>query len=130
MFGFTAELRAFGSLSTSEATAVVQHLVDALVATNIGYLRSHPATPLLYESGVYYCRDDRGRERQWWDVPAVLKNRCADCKALAAWRAAELVVRFRTPARAVVTTADGTLFHVVVQAGNLGEDPSLLLGMH
>jgi len=130
MYAFSAELGAFGALSTREATRVVQSLVDALVVTNVGYLRDHPRTPLIYASGVYYCRDDRGRERQWWDIPTVIENRCADCKALAAWRAAELIVRFGRSAEAVVTTRDGILFHVVVRVGNQVEDPSELLGMH
>jgi len=130
MYSFTARLAAFGRLSTAEATRAVESFVDGLMYTNIGYLRDHPRTPLIYESGVYYCRDERGKERQWWDIPEVLKNGCADCKALAAWRAAELVVRFGIAAEPVVSTHDGQLFHVMVRTANAVEDPSALLGMH
>lgn len=128
-YAFSARLTAFGGLDAREATAVVQALVDALTITDVGYLRSHPNTPALYNSGVYYCRDERGKERQWWDVQAVRANGCADCKALAAWRAAELIVA-GYPAEPIVTTTDGTLFHVVVRIGNKIEDPSAILGMH
>ncbi len=128
-YAFTARLSSFSGLDIHEARSVVQSLVDALTKTNVGYLRDHPNAPLLYNSGVYYCRDDRGREKQWWDIPAVLANRCADCKALAAYRAAELIVH-GIPAEALVTTQDGVLFHVVVRIGTTIEDPSELLGMH
>lgn len=129
MYAFSARLSSFSGLPPNEAREVVQSLVDALTRTNVGYLRVHPRAPLIYKSGVYYCRDDRGREKQWWDVPDVIANRCADCKALAAWRAAELIVR-GYPAEALVTTSDGVLFHVVVRIGNTIEDPSAFLGMH
>jgi hypothetical protein len=129
VYAFSARLGAFGALSAREAAAVVKSLVDALTATDVGYLRSHPRTPPLYESGVYYCHDERGRERQWWDIPMVLANRCADCKALAAWRAAELI-NMGYAAEPVVTTTDGSLFHVVVRLGSTIEDPSAILGMH
>lgn len=128
-YAFSARLGAFGALNTQEASAVVKALADALTASNVGYLRAHPNTPALYDSGVYYCQDERGRERQWWDIPMVLANHCADCKSLAAWRAAELI-NMGYAAEPVVTTSDGSLFHVVVRLGNTIEDPSALLGMH
>jgi predicted transglutaminase-like cysteine proteinase len=129
MFVFSAKLSAFSGLPTADAVRVVQALVDALTLTNVGYLREHTRTPALYNSGVYYCKDERGKEKQWWDIPAVLAHGCADCKALAAWRAAELIVA-GYPAEPLVTTRDGNLFHVVVRIGNQVEDPSALLGMH
>jgi len=129
MYAFNARLAAFGALDYREAIKVVEAFVTGFTITNVGYLREHPRTPLLYKSGVYYCGDERGKERQWWDIPQVMANGCADCKALAAWRAAELIVR-GIPAQAVVTTRDGVLFHVVVRVGNQTEDPSAILGMH
>ncbi len=129
MFQFTARLSAFGGLRPEDAVRVVQALVDALTITDVGYLHEHTRTPALYQSGVYYCRDERGKEKQWWDIPAVLANGCADCKALAAWRAAELIVAGHA-AEPYVFTRDGNLFHVVVRVGNQVEDPSAILGMH
>jgi hypothetical protein len=128
-FAFSARLSAFGGLGPREATAVVQSLVNALTQTNVGYLREHRRVPALYDSGVYYCKDERGKEKQWWDIPMVIANGCADCKALAAWRAAELIVA-GYPAEPIVTTRDGLLFHVIVRVANQVEDPSALLGMH
>jgi hypothetical protein len=108
----------------------VQHLVAALQTANVGYLAAN-RVPSLYASGVYY-RSDRGRiERQWWDIRAVLARGYGDCKALAAWRAAELN-SLGQQAKAVVVSEDPRLqrFHVVVRLYNGAiEDPSERLGM-
>lgn len=129
MYPFCARLASFDDLTSGEAIQVVEALVKALTLANVAYLRRNPRTPRLYASGVYYCRDARGAERQWWDIPQVVAHGCADCKALAAWRTAELIVA-GYPAEAVVTTRDGNLFHVLVRVGAQLEDPSAQLGMH
>lgn len=86
--------------------------------------------PPLYQSGIVYRREPRGRE--WWesaaDLLGIVADRSGDCEDLAAFRAAELryfdgedaIVR-------VVRTARGT-FHAVVERGDGEiEDPSRIL---
>lgn len=97
------------------------------------YLRAHPEVPALYRSGVRYMEEPPGQE-EWQDVATCLRMGTADCEDLAAWRAAELTVRDRIPARPVFREqrrADGSyLYHIVVQYPNGQiEDPSRILGM-
>jgi len=129
VFAFCGELANWDALTTLEKQLVISKLVDVLTIDNVAYLRRHPQTPRLYRTDVRYCPDKRGSERQWWDIRRVLQNGCADCKALAAYRCAELVVA-GYPAETLVTTRDGVTFHVVVRAGTTLEDPSARLGMH
>jgi hypothetical protein len=88
--------------------------------------------PPLYESGIVYRREPRGRE--WWesaaDILGLVADRSGDCEDLAAFRAAEL--RYYEDEYAivrVVPTSRGT-FHAVVERedGEL-EDPSRILVM-
>lgn len=111
----------------------LQVMLDALVAMNIMWLKGHPTTPLLYESGVRYRREPPGHDK-WVAVPVVLQRRYGDCEDLASWRAAELAVhgeRAKAFPKHVRTYSDGSkLFHIVVRRGNgRVEDPSRLLGM-
>lgn len=121
-------------LDRERARTIIAHLVDALVESNLAWLDLHEQeTPLLYQSGVRYVEDDAFFERQWWDLPRIMKEGLADCKGLAAWRAAELV-NAGVPARIVVVDRDVPgmrLFHVLVQRDDDGsrEDPSRALGM-
>lgn len=86
--------------------------------------------PRLYNSGVRYQREPRGRE-EWQDVKTSFRRKTADCEDLSAWRAGELVVSGEDPrARAVIKRVRPGLIHCLVQRGNgVMEDPSRVLGM-
>jgi hypothetical protein len=114
--------------SDPEANAeVLKTTLIYLIAINRGYLRRHPRTPGLYESGVVY-----GRTVVWDSIPAVLDRTFGDCKSLTAWLIAERmqqgfdcqpVFRFRN-------APDGQLlYHILVQTPDGFEDPSKVLGM-
>lgn len=112
---------------------VVSALCDALVRIDRDYLRRHPATPPLYQSGVRYQEEPPGVER-WAPVGKVLELRYGDCEDLACWRCAELQERDGERATPLVERswlpAVGWLYHVVVRrADGRIEDPSRLLGM-
>lgn len=106
------------------------------------WLRDHPRAPRLYSSGVRYVANG-ARTELWRTVPEVLvlsrSTGGTDCQDLAAWRAAELVVRGQDPAARAVSrlyvldepSGDSTmLFHAVVRRGDGSvEDPSAALGM-
>lgn len=104
--------------------------VLGLQAENEAWLRSHPNTPRLYESGVRYRREPPGRE-EWEPIPIVLQKRHGDCEDLASWRAAELRVSGEDEgARVHVYQSAPTTWHVVVKRGDGSiEDPSRKLGM-
>jgi hypothetical protein len=111
--------------------AALEAVAEGLVLLNVWMLQfaSNRGVdlPPLYESGVVYRREPRGRE--WWananDVLGLVQSRSGDCEDVSAFRAAELrlyeddyaVVR-------VVRTSRGT-FHAIVQHedGTI-EDPS------
>lgn len=128
MYRFCTELQGFEALSKDEKRTVIALFVESFTIANQGYLRTHPDAPALYDSGVYYCPDERGREVQWWDIPQILSNGCADCKGLVAYRNAELR-EAGYPAFPFITSDDGILWHVRSRVGNIIEDPSKLLGM-
>jgi hypothetical protein len=117
-------------------------LLEALTNCDREYLRLYPETPMLYDAGVKYARED-GTE-DWAGIRQVLKRKCGDCEDLAAWRAAELRERFGEPARAFLRfkrTPQGFWhYHIKVlryhQDPETGEwvkwyveDPSYHLGM-
>jgi len=109
----------------------VEQLVRALGAMNVLYLLNTDAPP-LYESGVVYRPDaSRGPEEQWWTIPTVLRVGGADCKALAAWRVAELQAAgvWAEPIVRQYRQNGGTLQHVIVATPWGIEDPSAELGM-
>lgn len=120
-----------GERNPARSKAYLRILCDALTSLDMVYLRAHPATPTLYQSGVRYLRD-RPDQEDWQTVPEVLFRGGADCKSLAAWRAAELRIRgipafcqFRWRGK-----EDRATFHIEVQYpdGRI-EDPSKILGM-
>lgn len=133
---------AFESLSGEAARAVIRIRVEALAAENEIYLLEDPTIPLLYESGVVYFDPDPHAEVPWMNVHAAVNNRSADCKTLAAWRKAELWIRYRIAAVVeiveYVVGADRT-FHVLLRRATTPgekvgphspvEDPSAKLGM-
>lgn len=111
---------------------IIRHLVEALAVADEFYLEEHPGTPDLYDSDIYYdSYETRGTEEQWWDIPRILKEGRADCKGLAAWRAAELRLD-GVPAQIVVEAnreRAGIVFHILVDSPLGLEDPSRELGM-
>ena len=98
---------------------VLRVLLRALAAANVEYLRTHPATPALYEAGVRYQAEQVPREF-WKGVAETLEDRHGDCEDRVA---AEPVFRYRRVGRLSV-------YHIVVRTpdGRI-EDPSALLGM-
>jgi hypothetical protein len=110
---------------------VVGHLLHALTAIDLDFLRDNPATPALYRAGVRYREEPQGAER-WRSIPWVLRAGWGDCEDLCCWRVAELrAAGERAFARsAFKRRAGGWLVHVFVERGNgTLEDPSRLLGM-
>lgn len=108
-------------------------MLDLMTKIDVLFLLAHPETPSIYQSGVRYMEEPPGQE-DWQDIPTCIKMGIADCEDLACWRAAELIVRHRIPAKAVwraFPRQDGsTLFHILVQYPNGRlEDPSRILGM-
>lgn len=128
-----------GPDDTADSEALIQDALNMLTNVDIRYLRTHPNTPLLYESGVRYKEEIPGEE-DWQDIPTSLQNRIADCEDLAAWRAAEVNVRYGIPAYPIFshrTLPNGDIiYHIRVKYpksrmfpnGHI-EDPSRVLGM-
>lgn len=106
-------------------------LLRCLTDINVLYLKKHPETPSLYSSGVRYVRDLPGQE-DWQSIPEAIARRGADCKTLACWRAAELLVRGHRayPQFFWRDRDNGATYHIQVQHldGQI-EDPSRILGM-
>lgn len=112
----------------------LEALAEGLVLLNVFYME-HALDrgielPALFESGIVYRREPKGRE--WWessvDILGLVADRSGDCEDLAAYRAAELRVFEDEPAFVrVVRTSRGT-FHAVVERGDGEiEDPSRIL---
>jgi len=103
------------------------HLLTALVAIDVDFLRAFPRTPLLYQSGVVYDRMqdevDACGDDAWADIPHVLAATRGDCEDLACWRVAELRVRFGVAATVAVLFQPGGdgvtrprhLYHILVR---------------
>ncbi len=117
-------------------------LMQALIEVNLAWLKAHPDTPLLYESGVVYVPEEGEREI-FADIPTVMGVGGGDCDDLVAWRIAELrfhdidphakVKLIAYPRECPDPTEPCTLYHVqVARSGKLKhypEDPSARLGM-
>lgn len=105
-------------------------LLDALVKINLVFLKLHPDTPKLYNSGVFYQRED-GTE-DWLDVGEVLREGHGDCEDLACYRVAELIISgiAARPELKWKNKGDIFLYHILVRYPNGElEDPSRKLGM-
>jgi hypothetical protein len=118
-------------------------MMEALTRCNQEYLRDHPETPKLYESGIVY-QPEFGTE-EWQDIPTNLERGWSDCEDLACHRVAELR-EMGIPAMPYIKWRKlfgQYRFHALVQwpkrdpetgewipnsAGKI-EDPSLRLGM-
>lgn len=114
--------------SDEDNALALQAMLEALVAIDRVYLRRYSKTPKLYNSGVRY-----GRTQVWDSVPDLLTRRYGDCKSLTAMYIAELReagVACRPVFRFANNPQTGRKdFHILVQRGNMFEDPSRKLGM-
>ncbi len=126
-------LRSFDTTAERDGRELIlTMLFEALIATNMAFLKNRPETPGLYASGIRYVEEPPGQE-DWQDIPETLSRRTGDCEDLACWRIAELRVRDGEHALPFLKCAerDGhVLYHVAVRRidGSL-EDPSRVLGM-
>lgn len=112
----------------------LEAVADGLVQLNEWYL-DHAQDqgielPPLYESGIVYRREPKGRE--WWesaaDALSVTSGRSGDCEDLAAFRAAELRVYEDDFAHVkVIRTSRGTFHAIVEHEDGTLEDPSRIL---
>ncbi len=110
-----------------ENAITLKALLDALIATDLAYLRYHRA-PKIYNSGIVYGRTD-----QWERIPDIMRRGYGDCKSLSSWRCAELILEgkqakptFRFQPRAGSGIPD---FHILIMTENGWECPSARLGM-
>lgn len=117
----------------------LRYVLFALMLADCAYLRAHPETPNIYESGVVY-RLEPPRQEDWLDIPSILKAGNGDCEDLACWRAAELRVRHNIKAEPTfkwtVRPNGAYLYHIQVKLPPMRgetvsriEDPSRRLGM-
>lgn len=106
-------------------------LLEALTRIDQVYLRSHPDTPRLYDSGVIY-QPEFGTE-DWQDIPTTKKRGWGDCEDLAAWACAERREYDNIPAKPHLRWQlhNGVYrFHALVLLPDMNiEDPSMRLGM-
>jgi len=119
------------SVPASEATLTA--LLEGLTALNRVLLRRHKNIPWLYESGVRYRAERRGKGGQpedWANITQVVQRGYGDCEDLSSARAAELQERCDEDAHAIVVRSGRRKFHAVVlrENGDI-EDPSRILGM-
>lgn len=110
----------------------VLYLLEALVNINRLWLRTHPSTPGIYESGIRYIREYDTED--WRDVPTLIKDGGGDCEDLASYLCAELRERHKEKCRPYIRWRKYNqfyLYHVLVQRANgQMEDPSAKLGMY
>lgn len=130
-------------LNASMSQLMLAGGVYGLMLMDIAWLRAHPETPDLYKAGVTY-KPERRREsggrvseygEEWQTIPWVIYRGYGDCEDLAAWRAAELRVKYNIKANPFIKIRrmpDGYWrAHVVARWPNGQiEDPSAKLGMY
>lgn len=120
-----------------ESEAVLRLMLEALTAANVVYLRFHPKTPKIYQSGVRYheelaeCRTCPIPE-DWKSIPYILHDGEGDCEDLACWRVAELLMAGEQAQPTFTHRLIGNrlMYHILVKRQNgTIEDPSAKLGM-
>lgn len=115
----------------AESHEALKVLLQAVTINDVLYLQTHPNTPKLYDSGVFY-REEPGGCEDWQDIPTSLRRGRCDCDDVACWRAAELIVQ-GVPASAdfeIQRSRDGkVLYHIITRTAHGTEDPSYILGM-
>lgn len=128
-----------GSQSQKDASLSMRATMygcDFLYRCDMDFLLAYgDQVPRFYDAGLRYkTPNDPCGGDVWQDIPTLLGRKFGDCKDLACFRAAELVVKDKIQARPYVKRkffADGfALYHVVVLLPNGEfEDPSIALGM-
>lgn len=123
----------------------LHHILEGMTRAGVDYLRFHPETPFLYESGVRYVSEptkgDLPGVENFKDIPTTNRDKEGDCDDLGPWRAAELRARFNVFAHPFVVwlpdpLTGRTVYHIPVrwrdaQTGQfMYEDPSEVLGMN
>lgn len=103
-----------------------------LTAYNEQYIRAHPHTTHLYQSGVRYRREGKyklGRQKEkWLTLPMLYLVKFGDCEDLAC----ALAGFYRASGvKATAVAVESSIgFHIVTQLPNGKiEDPSRVLGM-
>ena len=139
MYRATFEFGIFNGLDGKDAALpmrATEHGCDFLFRCNVDYLLAYgDRVPRFHAAGLHYkSPEDACGSDIWQDIPTLLGRRFGDCKDLACYRAAELVVRDRVAAKPFVKRRfypDGfALYHVVVLLPNGEfEDPSVECGM-
>lgn len=109
--------------SEFDRARALELLLTGLVALNVGIMDRYELRS-LYKSGVRYHKD----RTMWRHALAVLSYGRADCKSLAAYRAAELIHQGKD-ARVVVKRTGPHTLHAQVRVDGRIEDPSRRLGM-
>lgn len=106
----------------------LEAFLEGMTALNTGIIRGSGLPP-LFEAGVVYRREPRGRE-QWLHAAQLVRRGFGDCEDLACYRAADLRVYESEPARVrVLRTGRKTLHAVVERADGSIEDVARALGM-
>ncbi len=104
--------------------AALRILMAGLTEIDRLWMREHPDTVPLYESGVFYKRTNL-----WESIPALYARGFGDCKSLTA----AYVAQSATPAQPVYRfnprSDKGNDYHILVQGIHGYEDPSKVLGM-
>lgn len=133
---FVSALFAGDQHDQSRSQEILELWLETLVQTAEKMIRWFDL-PRLYESGIRYKPEPLGQEN-WQDPMVTLKLGTGDCEDLATYRAAELRVRDKVPARCIYTwrrLPNGVvMYHIKVEytdaAGRrIEEDPSRRLGM-
>lgn len=137
MYAPQFRLKSFDVIPDGYKTVVLDHLLEALIMSNVAYLLTHPGTPLLYASGVRYELEPDGRD-EWQDIPDTLERRTGDCEDLASWLVAERRVRGEVGCKPHISVSlmpnrageQVTTYHIcVLHQDGVIEDPSRRLGM-
>lgn len=108
------------------------HVLRGLAVLDLALIRER-GLPSLYDSGVRYIRDPKGKD-YFADVVHILRAGGADCSSLVAWRIADLWNAGETSADFRLhwrSYPDGLRqYHILVRrADGMTEDPSRMLGM-
>lgn len=136
---FQVDLLGWRSAPDHYTAAYIKPWLEALVQSNMVYLRENPQTPSILDpvAGIRYRRerDSQGNPTEIWrDIPRILRDRHGDCEDLACALVAELRVKRRLPAKVILKASPirpgGRLFHIIAGVGRERIDPSKMLGMN
>lgn len=115
------------SASDEDNARVLQGFMEALIEANAVYLRRHPNTPWILNSGLRYARTET-----WDSIPDLLARRVGDCKSLTAMHVAQLRLggrKARPVFRFSFTPRGSKDFHILTLTEGKYIDTSRILGM-